>query len=107
FILSLNVPTTQNSTFSLHDALPISSPATSAGAPVTSASWMPSKRRRPYELHDSQDPRRGPPAPGRRHGASGPAGRRHRLDGAPRSEEHTSELQSRENLVCRLLLEKK
>src|SRR5690606_39896646 len=28
----------------------------------------------------------------------------HRLD---RSEEHTSELQSRENLVCRLLLEKK
>src|SRR5690606_39357022 len=27
--------------------------------------------------------------------------------GANRSEEHTSELQSRENLVCRLLLEKK
>src|SRR5690606_39503059 len=27
--------------------------------------------------------------------------------GVPRSEEHTSELQSRENLVCRLLLEKK
>src|SRR5690606_42089382 len=27
--------------------------------------------------------------------------------GFPRSEEHTSELQSRENLVCRLLLEKK
>src|SRR6266700_8174592 len=32
-----------------------------------------------------------------------PAMRRSR----PRSEEHTSELQSRENLVCRLLLEKK
>src|SRR5436309_12623949 len=29
------------------------------------------------------------------------------LRAAPRSEEHTSELQSRENLVCRLLLEKK
>src|SRR5690606_41047473 len=29
------------------------------------------------------------------------------LDGPLRSEEHTSELQSRENLVCRLLLEKK
>src|SRR5690606_41950655 len=31
------------------------------------------------------------------------------INGAPkyRSEEHTSELQSRENLVCRLLLEKK
>src|SRR3712207_8040278 len=27
--------------------------------------------------------------------------------GAPRSEEHTSELQSRQYLVCRLLLEKK
>src|SRR2546430_12563898 len=30
-----------------------------------------------------------------------------RLDGDPRSEEHTSELQSQSNLVCRLLLEKK
>src|SRR5436309_12206432 len=30
-----------------------------------------------------------------------------RSPSAPRSEEHTSELQSRENLVCRLLLEKK
>src|SRR5690606_41237784 len=29
------------------------------------------------------------------------------LEEALRSEEHTSELQSRENLVCRLLLEKK
>src|SRR5690606_39692554 len=40
------------------------------------------------------------------------AHRPRRGDGArprdhPRSEEHTSELQSRENLVCRLLLEKK
>src|SRR5690606_39277213 len=30
-----------------------------------------------------------------------------RVAGDARSEEHTSELQSRENLVCRLLLEKK
>src|SRR5438477_8229884 len=29
------------------------------------------------------------------------------VSGAPRSEEHTSELQSHVNLVCRLLLEKK
>src|SRR2546427_2908681 len=29
------------------------------------------------------------------------------LQDAPRSEEHTSELQSQSNLVCRLLLEKK
>src|SRR5690606_39551386 len=35
-------------------------------------------------------------------------GRRvHTRENAGRSEEHTSELQSRENLVCRLLLEKK
>src|SRR5690242_21401732 len=32
---------------------------------------------------------------------------RHGDDAAPRSEEHTSELQSHVNLVCRLLLEKK
>src|SRR5260370_15420656 len=36
----------------------------------------------------------------------GGAGARHRPR-APRSEEHTSELQSHLNLVCRLLLEKK
>src|SRR5690606_40758323 len=39
-----------------------------------------------------------PPIPGRGGAAGTPA---------MRSEEHTSELQSRENLVCRLLLEKK
>src|SRR2546430_5630464 len=37
------------------------------------------------------------------HATSGPASRR----AAARSEEHTSELQSQSNLVCRLLLEKK
>src|SRR5690606_39408294 len=44
-------------------------------------------------------------APGRRllHGASSPP----RAERDRRSEEHTSELQSRENLVCRLLSEKK
>src|SRR5690606_39530105 len=39
----------------------------------------------------------------RRRGRAAPGQRSRRL----RSEEHTSELQSRENLVCRLLLEKK
>src|SRR2546427_4877260 len=39
---------------------------------------------------------------GRRQG-HGPAGQQEQ----PRSEEHTSELQSQSNLVCRLLLEKK
>src|SRR2546428_2068014 len=57
-------------------------------------------------------------APSRQHHAHPPAGaarrvvvERHRarrdLAGALRSEEHTSELQSRSDLVCRLLLEKK
>src|SRR5690606_41732135 len=48
-------------------------------------------------------PRRWRSAPGRRTppGPPPPRAARHR------SEEHTSELQSRENLVCRLLLEKK
>src|SRR5688572_32110864 len=36
-----------------------------------------------------------------------PAGRRSLHDTGIRSEEHTSELQSQSNLVCRLLLEKK
>src|SRR2546427_9401760 len=37
----------------------------------------------------------------------GQASLRERLTGFERSEEHTSELQSQSNLVCRLLLEKK
>src|SRR2546427_1227160 len=37
----------------------------------------------------------------------GTRSRRRRCRGATRSEEHTSELQSQSNLVCRLLLEKK
>src|SRR5207244_13419053 len=37
----------------------------------------------------------------------GSGNREHIPDDAPRSEEHTSELQSPDHLVCRLLLEKK
>src|SRR3712207_7074831 len=39
--------------------------------------------------------------------AQSAAGLEHRSAGPVRSEEHTSELQSRQYLVCRLLLEKK
>src|SRR3712207_8964593 len=49
------------------------------------------------------DQRRRPRSRGPR-GAAAPAGR---LPRRRRSEEHTSELQSRQYLVCRLLLEKK
>src|SRR5690606_39594064 len=45
--------------------------------------------------------------PHRGHGATAPTSRTSRSRPRVRSEEHTSELQSRENLVCRLLLEKK
>src|SRR2546427_3730429 len=45
------------------------------------------------------------PAQGGAVGADPAAARQH--GPAPRSEEHTSELQSQSNLVCRLLLEKK
>src|SRR5690606_41014045 len=64
----------------------------------------------PHEAPPSTEPegrgasRRYPPdAAGR--AAARPA--RPQPDEPARSEEHTSELQSRENLVCRLLLEKK
>src|SRR5439155_7238318 len=40
-------------------------------------------------------------------GTAGHQGKPHRIGAIPRSEEHTSELQSRGHLVCRLLLEKK
>src|SRR3712207_6977844 len=50
---------------------------------------------------------RRPPARARRVGLRAHQHRRRRLAGVPRSEEHTSELQSRQYLVCRLLLEKK
>src|SRR3712207_7911686 len=45
--------------------------------------------------------------PGVSRGGPGRARERLRADPAARSEEHTSELQSRQYLVCRLLLEKK
>src|SRR5271167_4102159 len=46
---------------------------------------------------------RSPPRPGGRNRGRGPSG----SSAGRRSEEHTSELQSRFDLVCRLLLEKK
>src|SRR3712207_8968530 len=49
----------------------------------------------------------GPPAPPPPAPRGGWPGTAPPTSGAPRSEEHTSELQSRQYLVCRLLLEKK
>src|SRR5689334_23470587 len=92
--LHLTVPATpHNYTLSLHDALPISrgSSCASSGRPVP-------------------EPMNTPCAPGLRIRRSAPAARRGskgRRRREPRSEEHTSELQSQFHLVCRLLLEKK
>src|SRR2546422_6513653 len=64
-------------------------------------------RRHPHRrrsLGDRQELRSGGRHPGR---SQGHAARALRGGAPPRSEEHTSELQSRLHLVCRLLLEKK
>src|SRR5690349_23723171 len=77
--------TTELYTLSLHDALPIS--CRCAGA------------RRPRARGGAGRAAAGPRRACRARGRPGVA--------AARSEEHTSELQSRRELVCRLLLEKK
>src|SRR3712207_7209118 len=91
--------TTEISTLSLHDALPISGPLPgpeSLPPPPgpSSSDWSSSSRRR--KNHTS-------------HTISRPTSkmRKPTMKIQPRSEEHTSELQSRQYLVCRLLLEKK
>src|SRR5438094_7519046 len=70
-------PTTEIYTLSLHDALPIFRTTSS-----TSSRSSPSSPRMKFGLKSALPPRQ-------------------------RSEEHTSELQSPYDLVCRLLLEKK
>src|SRR5207302_10092906 len=84
------------SPLSLHDALPIFRLA--PGEPVLRGSILPWQR----NIHT-------PPTLHRFHEVLIPPRRSQQLfeRAALRSEEHTSELQSRENLVCRLLLEKK
>src|SRR5258708_11665322 len=88
FFFFNDTATTEIYTLSLHDALPISAwpgKATTGGRPPTSGSTSG-----------------GNPPDGGQHGspiASWPQW--------ARSEEHTSELQSPDHLVCRLLLEKK
>src|SRR2546430_9555021 len=78
FFFFNDTATTEIYTLSLHDALPI---------------W---RGRSARGWHGRARGRRSLPAA---RFATGPA--------VPRSEEHTSELQSQSNLVCRLLLEKK
>src|SRR3712207_8292390 len=91
FFFFNDTATTEIYTLSLHDALPI---------------FVRRPRRRGVRL----PPLRALARP--RHRARRRRAGEHRVPAAarvvaPRSEEHTSELQSRQYLVCRLLLEKK
>src|SRR2546429_2027531 len=92
--------TTEIYTLSLHDALPIC-------RRETQGRLRHGRRRppRPYSLeHLPEDLSIRGRAP---NAHAGKAGTARRGCGSGRSEEHTSELQSRLHLVCRLLLEKK
>src|SRR5690606_41755293 len=91
-------------TLSLHDALPIYPPADPRpdGPPARRREQRADPRLAQRPRLGAGGRRRPPPARHRRRRR--PGGRAGRQG---RSEEHTSELQSRENLVCRLLLEKK
>src|SRR5690606_41856141 len=83
------------SPLSLHDALPISGPKAHVKGPLGD------HRHERVARAPREDAAVPSPAPDSNEDVS-------YLDrGLGRSEEHTSELQSRENLVCRLLLEKK
>src|SRR2546422_10785536 len=78
FFFFNDTATTEIYTLSLHDALPISAQRRGEGEQRARKARLSAETRRPH-----------PSPPGQR------------------SEEHTSELQSRLHLVCRLLLEKK
>src|SRR5947209_16132846 len=87
FIFAIHHPaTTDIYTLSLHDALPISYVKSLDGS---------------FPFENWRD------AGGEQTPAVFTEGSQQRRPGAGRSEEHTSELQSRQYLVCRLLLEKK
>src|SRR5690606_42004509 len=87
-------------TLSLHDALPIFSASAGSSSTTRTRALMRTNIPSRTKVVEHANP-------------TSPALRGLRLDdprpggGQARSEEHTSELQSRENLVCRLLLEKK
>src|SRR5207302_10050094 len=83
---------------SLHDALPISRRSAIGTVPTNSRNF-------PRAVHDHCGARSPETAFESGDGCSTTS--RTKVPAPPRSEEHTSELQSRENLVCRLLLEKK
>src|SRR3712207_8117388 len=97
FFFFNDTATTEIYTLSLHDALPISPLLHVVGDVETLGDRAHPVRGGPQRRQDAE----------RELAAAAPL--RHVADGVvdERSEEHTSELQSRQYLVCRLLLEKK
>src|SRR5690606_41568685 len=91
-------------TLSLHDALPISEAGSVGPFLARSRTAYPLTAPEPVPAGSAARPACGAPS-----GAPSTTvtGMPCRSPESARSEEHTSELQSRENLVCRLLLEKK
>src|SRR5947207_6639114 len=78
-----------------------------APAPHRNSALDSSRKRRRKSPRDIEIRRRKTPSRSERSSASGFVHRFHGRSSALRSEEHTSELQSHSDLVCRLLLEKK
>src|SRR5206468_11442005 len=99
FFFSTHPPTPQISTLSLHDALPIYELVY-----LPDVFWVPDERRPPERTSTFTE-----------HWSDVLLNESREFEcflqtgviGLLRSEEHTSELQSRSDLVCRLLLEKK
>src|SRR5690606_42051931 len=98
FVAFASCPTAVAFALSLHDALPI------LGTRTFSARRL---RAAPFRRHGALRTRRLAPWRAPRLGHLDLQLRARRGEELPRSEEHTSGLQSRENLVCRPLLERK
>src|SRR5690606_39410729 len=95
-------PSTQIYTLSLHDALPICAASTTGfwdGPPTVSGAALGDSNTGMHLAIGILTALMGRQQTGK--------GQKVSVSMQDRSEEHTSELQSRENLVCRLLLEKK
>src|SRR5690606_40415233 len=106
-IIAINKQHTETYTLSLHDALPIYQSGIGQQGGARAAAEIPADEEVPVTVHDKYR------HAGLRQGEQGSADLVGQRVGVvvpqpdlERSEEHTSELQSRENLVCRLLLEK-
>src|SRR3712207_8823190 len=97
FVFFNDTPTTEIYTLSLHDALPICPRHPTEQQPGPTLRTLEGMRRRLY----------GHPPGHLAHGRKERQSTVRRLDRLVRSEEHTSELQSRQYFVCRLLLAKK